>query len=168
MKYEEQIKNLLNEQITEEVFSFNIYYAMYCNALNMGYNGIAHFLKKSAFEELNHAKIITKYMSDRKITIDYKLKVDNDQLSNVINMEITEIFQTILEHEQYITKCLHDIYKISFDNEDYLTYNLIGDLIKEQIEEEAKAYNILDIIKNTDVEHNKSSLFLLDNYLKKQ
>lgn len=167
-KKETSVQNLINEQIAEETYSYNIYYKMYCWALNLGLQGISQWLKKAAEEELKHANILTKYLGDRKYNITYTLKENDDSLDKIDGMTVTEIFQEVLKHEQYITSKLQIIYTTSCDNEDFLSYQVIGDLLKEQIEEEAKALNILDIIKNMDVENNKSSLFILDNYLEKK
>ena len=47
----EKLQNAINEQITAEMWSANLYLAMSFFMEKEGYNGMANWLKKQSFEE---------------------------------------------------------------------------------------------------------------------
>ena len=51
----EKLQNAINEQITAEMWSSNLYLAMSFYMEKEGYNGMASWLKKQASEEKAHA-----------------------------------------------------------------------------------------------------------------
>ena len=51
----EKLQNAINEQITAEMWSSNLYLAMSFYMEKEGYCGMASWLKKQSFEEHGHA-----------------------------------------------------------------------------------------------------------------
>ena len=54
------------------------------------------------------------------------------------------MFDQVLEHEQYITKSIHDIVALVIKENDFATNNWIQWFITEQMEEEASVQAIID------------------------
>ena len=81
-----KLQNALNEQITAELWSANLYLSMSFYMKKEGYDGFAHWLKKQSEEENEHACTIADYMTKRDATP----KVDKidvvPQISNVLKL----------------------------------------------------------------------------------
>ena len=58
----EKLQNAINEQITAEMWSSNLYLAMSFYMEKEGYNGMASWLKKQASEEKAHACEMASYI----------------------------------------------------------------------------------------------------------
>lgn len=61
----EKLQNAINEQITAEMWSSNLYLAMSFYMEKEGYNGMASWLKKQASEEKAHACEMASYIIKR-------------------------------------------------------------------------------------------------------
>ena len=60
---------------------------------------------------------------------------------------VREMFDQVLEHEQYISASINDIVAVCEEVKDYTTHNWMQWFVKEQIEEEASARQIIDKLK---------------------
>ena len=58
-----------------------------------------------------------------------------------------DCFEKILGHEVDNTKGIYKIVKMSFDEEDWATWNFMQWFVKEQTEEETMVMNMLDKLK---------------------
>jgi ferritin len=58
----EKLQKALNEQITAELWSANLYLSMSYFLSREGYEGFAHWMKLQATEETEHANEIAEYM----------------------------------------------------------------------------------------------------------
>ena len=155
----EKIKKALNEQVMREEQSSRIYLAMASWCETNGFQGAAGFLYEHSDEERMHMLKLVHYLNDRGgyATL-MKLEETGSEFKN-----LREIFEAILEHEQYITKCINDIYDICLREKDYTTGNFIQWYINEQIEEESLVNSILDKMKLAG--EDKAGLFHIDKEL---
>ena len=62
----ERLQKALNEQITAELWSANLYLSMSYFLLREGYEGFAHWMRKQSAEETMHANKIAEYMINRQ------------------------------------------------------------------------------------------------------
>ena len=62
----ERLQKALNEQITAELWSANLYLSMSFFLQREGYEGFAHWMRKQAHEETCHANRIAEYMISRQ------------------------------------------------------------------------------------------------------
>ena len=60
----EKLQNAINEQITAEMWSANMYLAMSFYMEKEGFSGMAHWLKKQWAEENEHACAMADYRKD--------------------------------------------------------------------------------------------------------
>ena len=75
-----------------------------------------------------------------------------------------EVFQTLFNHEVFVSKSINDLVHITLEEKDYATHNFLQWYVSEQIEEEALARNILDKINL--IGDDKSGFYLFDNDMK--
>ena len=153
----------LNSQMTKEAHASQIYLSYAAWAENQGFSGISNFLLRHAEEERNHMMKILEYVLQRgaevKITA---IPAPHDNPASINNC-----FEKIFEHEVENTKTVYKLVKMSFVEEDWATWNFMQWFVKEQIEEETLAMNLLNKIKIAGGEKaNNIALYSLDRDLK--
>ncbi len=152
-----KVTQLLNEQITKELYSAYLYldFSIFYEA--QGLDGFANWYMIQAQEERDHAMLFMKYlqMCGEKVTLgaidkpDKELKVLMDPL------------KAGLEHEQYVTSLINDIYGAAYEVKDFRTMQFLDWFVKEQLEEEKNAD---DMIKKMELFGNDSKgLYSLDS-----
>ncbi len=154
----------LNAQMTKEAHASQIYLSYAAWADNQGYSGIANFLFRHAQEERNHMMKILEYVLKRGAEVE--VTAIPAPFKNPSNLHAC--FEKVFEHEVDNTKAIYKLVKISFEEEDWATWNFLQWFVKEQIEEETLAINLLDKIKIAGGEKAKGdTLYTLDRDLEK-
>ncbi len=154
----------LNAQVTKEAHASQIYLSYASWAERQGYNGIANFLFRHAEEERNHMMKLMEYILKRGAEV----KVTAIPAPHKNPASLRSCFEKIYEHETDNTKAIYKLVKFSHDEEDWATLNFMQWFVKEQIEEETLAMNILDKIKLSGGEKMSNNvLYLLDKDLAK-
>lgn len=64
----EKLQNALNEQITAELWSANLYLSMSFYLKKEGFSGMANWMRKQSAKEVGHACTIAEYMVKREAT----------------------------------------------------------------------------------------------------
>ncbi len=149
-----KVEELLNRQIEREEYSSNLYLSMAVWAETSGYSGISEWLYAQADEEREHMLKFIKYVNDRggKAIIGAVEKPPYDFTN------IRQVFEEVLEHEQFITKSINEVVEVCVMEKDYTTQNWMQFFVMEQIEEEASVSLILDKL-NLIGDHN---LYMFD------
>ncbi len=157
-----KVKEILNEQINKEFYSAYLYLAMSAYFDDIGLYGFANWTRVQAKEEVDHGMIIFDYMNDRDTHVELKQidAPDTDFTSPV------QVFEKVLEHERYVTSLIDSIANLSLDECDLATRNFINWYLKEQVEEEKNASDVITKLKLFGDE--KASLFLMDEELAKR
>jgi len=150
------VENALNEQVTREFFSSNLYLSMASWAESNGFSGSAQFLYQQAEEERIHALKLFKYINMRE----GHAMVDALQKPEFSFTTIQEIFKKVLEHEKYISKSINDLVGVCMDERDFTTANFLQWYVNEQIEEENTARGILDRLML--IGDDKGKLYMFD------
>jgi ferritin len=154
-----KMQDALNAQIKEELFSSYIYLSMaaYCEATNLP--GFAHWMRAQSQEELEHAMKFYEFINDRGGRVVFQAL---DQPP--VEFEgPTAVFKKTLEHEQYITGKIHDLYALAVEEKDYAAQVFLQWFVKEQVEEEQSAGEILEMLKM--IGDKGQGLILLDRQL---
>jgi len=137
------IQDAINEQIKHEIFSAYLYLSMsaYCEAVNL--SGTATWLRVQWHEELSHAMKLIAYVGGRggRVILQAIDRPPADFKSPV------DIFQQVLEHEQKVTAMINRLYEMVLKENDYATQVELQWFIKEQVEEEKIAADILQQFK---------------------
>jgi len=153
----------LNNQMTNEAYASQIYLSYASWAASQGYSGVATILFSHAQEERNHMMKILEYL----------LKRCGDVVVSAIAAppenpaSIHNCFEKLFEHEVANTKAIYKLVKLSFDEEDWATWNLLQWFVKEQIEEETFAIGLIDKLKMADNKSSCNELYSLDRDLEK-
>jgi ferritin len=139
----EILRKALNNQMTKEAWASQVYLSYAAWADNQGYEGIANFLFRHAQEERNHMMKILEYILERGAAVIIQaIDAPGETPTSVQNC-----FEKVFEQEVDNTKGLYKLVKMSFDEEDWATWNFMQWFVKEQTEEETLALNLLDKIK---------------------
>jgi len=152
----EKIEAALNSQIKSEAESSQIYLAMASWADTQGLGGAAQFLYKHSDEERMHMLKLVQYVNERggKALIPELAQPTRDF------QKLTNLFQTLLDHEVMVSGEINDLVDICLSEKDYTTHNFLQWYVAEQIEEEALARTIMD--KLNMIGEDKGGLYLFD------
>lgn len=157
---DKNVETKLSDQINLEFYSMNLYFYFESIAQQMRLEGFASWFRKSAVEELDHAKKILDFVYNRQGNVNFKpIIIEN----NLKTDNIKSVLDASLLHEKKVTQKLTELSEISEKESDKMTYNLMLSMIEEQIEEEKKVQLILDDLKLSGLD--QPGLFLVDKIL---
>lgn len=159
-----QMEAALNDQMTKEAHAAQIYLSYASWIQSQGYNGIANFLFRHAEEERNHMMKFLEYILERGGRVKIAaIPEPGDDPKNV-----QDCFEKVFQQEVANTEAIYKIVKMSFDTNDWATWNFMQWFVKEQVEEETLALNLLDKIKIAGGENAPSdALYTLDRDMEK-
>lgn len=155
----ERLNKAINDQIKNELESYYIYLSMAAYFHSISLDGMGHWMRCQAHEEMSHAMKFFEHIIDRggKVVLQ-----DLKQLK--INWESPlEAFKDALDHEQFITGKINDLTGIAREEKDYSSEPMLAWFSDEQVEEEANAGKITDQLEM--VGDDKSGLLMLDREL---
>jgi ferritin len=158
----DKLSAAFNDQMTKEGHASQIYLSFASWADDAGYEGIANFLFRHAQEERNHMMKILEYILERGA----KPKIEAIPAPLADPTSVQNCFEKVFEQEVDNTKGIYKLVKMSFDEEDWASWNFAQWFVKEQTEEETLALNLLDKIKIAGGEKaTPSALYALDREL---
>jgi ferritin len=159
----ETLRKALNDHMTTEADAAQIYLSYGSWASAGGYDGISNFLFRHANEERSHMTKILEYILERGA----KVNIEAIPAPPADPKGVQDCFEKTFDHEVENTKGIYRIVKMSFDEEDWATWNFMQWFVKEQTEEETMVMNMLDKIKIAGGEKaSGSSLYSLDRDMK--
>jgi ferritin len=159
MELSKKMQDALNKQINEELASAYIYLSMaaYCESINLG--GFAHWMQVQTNEEMEHAMKFYDFIHDRGGRV-----VLQAIAAPPVEFEgPTAVFEKALAHEQHITSCIHKLYALAVEENDYASLSLLQWFVDEQVEEEKNAGDILEMLKM--IGEKGQALIMLDRQL---
>jgi ferritin len=155
----ETMENALNDQINAELYSSYLYLSMasYYDSIDLA--GFSHWMQCQAKEELFHAMKMYDYVIERGGRAILKPiegpQTDWDGPSAP--------FEQAYQHELKVTGLINNLVNLAIDEKDHATNNFLQWYVKEQVEEEASASEVVQKLKLTGGQGN--GLFMLDNEL---
>ena len=155
----DKIFKALNEQIKMEIYSSHLYLSISSYFASIPLDGFAKWFRKQGEEELEHAMKIYDYIIDRNMHVDFPA-IDKPAVKF---KSIPQIFEMTLEHEQKVTKSIHNIYELAGKEKDFATQVFLHWFISEQVEEEKNAQDNLDQVNF--IGDDKSAYLVLDQDL---
>lgn len=133
----------LNEHITLEFYSSNMYLQMSAWADLKGLEGCHAFLRAHAQEEMGHMHKLFNYINETgAMAIIGEIKAPSCEYDSV-----GELFQKAYEHECFITGEINQLVAAALKEQDFSTFNFLQWYVAEQHEEEYLFQQILDKIK---------------------
>ena len=156
------IEAALNSQVTKEASAAQTYLSYAAWADSEGYGGIANFLFRHAGEERNHMMKVLEYILSRG----GKVKIEAIPAPDADPKNVKDCFEKVFLSEIDNTKAIYRIVTMSHDEGDWATWNFMQWFVKEQVEEETLAMNLLDKIKIAGGDKaNADALYNLDKDL---
>ena len=139
----EKLENALNEQITAELWSANLYLSMAFWMKHEGYEGFAHWLRKQAEEETTHAYAFADFIAKR----DGIAKIDKVDVVPQQWDAPLQVFEEVLKHEQKVSSLVNELLALATAEKDFATQDFMWQFVREQVEEEATAQAIVSDLK---------------------
>ena len=154
-----KVHELLNQQINKEFYSAYLYLDFSNYFEDAGLDGFANWYMIQAQEERDHAMLFYRYLqnNNEKVTLEAIAKPDK-----VLDSDMT-VLKAGLEHEEYVTSLINDIYAAAYDVKDFRTMQFLDWFVKEQGEEETNANDM--ITKMELFGSDPKSLYMLNSEL---
>ncbi len=151
-----KVSELLNQQVNKEFFSAYLYLDISNYYEEVGLDGFANWFKIQAQEERDHAMLFMQYLQNNgcKVTLEAIDKPDKEPKTSM------DVLKFGLEHEEYVTSLIHNVYGAAYDIKDFRTMQFLDWFVKEQGEEETNAQDL--ITKMELYGEDPRSLYLLD------
>jgi ferritin len=138
-----KMQDALNRHVQHETYSAYLYLAMsaWCEA--KAWKGFARWLRVQSAEELEHA---------RK-SLDFLLARGGEARLGPIAAPpsswtgVNEVFDKVLEHERGVTQLVGDLHGVAEQEKDKAAAVFLQWFISEQVEEEARAAEIVDRLR---------------------
>lgn len=140
MNLTKKLTDAFNEQIKAEMWSSNLYLSMAVYFMEAGLDGCAHWMKKQAEEELEHAHKL----------IDYAVKRSGKVIIGAIDAVPSEwespqaVFEQVYNHELHVSELIDKLMDVAIAENDKATQDFLWWFVREQVEEEESAKAILD------------------------
>lgn len=133
----------LNHQIQKEVSSAYYYLSMAAHFHSVNLNGFAHWMRKQYEEETTHGLKIYDYIGERggRVVLE---AIEKPQAEFKTPLEVINL---VLEHEKKVTASINSVYELAVKEKDYPTQIMLEWFVKEQVEEERAAEDIVNMLK---------------------
>lgn len=154
-----KLNDAMNEQIKNELESYYIYLSMAAYFHSKGLDGMGHYMRVQAHEEMTHAMKFLNHLLDRGGKVVLK---DLKQLKTEWKSPL-EAFQDAYEHEKFISKKINELMAVAREEKEFASEPLLGWFTNEQVEEEANASKISEQLDMVGAD--KSGLLMLDREL---
>ena len=156
MQISKELQDAINDQINFELYSGYIYLSMATYFESITLNGMAHWMKKQAAEEFEHAMKFWKHIVDRGGRV----------LLTTIKAPKTEwdsplaAWENAYEHEKVVTERIFKIGELAEKLGDRSAQPLLQWFYDEQVEEEEQTQAVTDMLRI--ISDAKGALFMLD------
>jgi len=151
------LQNIINEQITAELWSSNLYLQMAFFLEKEGWNGSAHWMYKQAEEEKGHALDMAHYLMQRG----GEAKVSMIDVVPEGWGSLTEVFEHVYKHECHVSELINKVVDAASAEKDKATQDFFWKYVREQVEEEATASEIVEKFKKAG----EQGAFFVDSQL---
>lgn len=158
----QKVESALNEQAKKEFYSSYLYLAMAAHLESVNLRGFARWMRIQSQEEYGHGMKFFEHLVERggKVVLQQidapPMKWDSPK----------KVFEDALQHEQKVTSSIHDLVKLSKAENDHATEIFLQWFVKEQVEEEANAFEVVHKLQLVGSEG--AALFMLDGELGKR
>ena len=138
-----EVFTALTEQIAHEYRNSRIYKSLAHQCKLDGLNKLAALLDKYSSEEVGHANKWIEFLADRDQALEL-LPLPADVMGVA---SLGELTQLILDTERGTTKTIAALKELACENDEPLVVMICLQFLTEQIEEEAKARNLVALAK---------------------
>ncbi len=154
-----KMETAFNNQIKNEMYSASLYLAMSAYCSDQNWDGFANWFRIQTMEEMTHAMKMYDFVLER----DGRPVVPGLDKPPQEFGSAEDVFAAALEHERKVTAWINDMVDQAMEEKDHASRNFLNWFVDEQVEEEATAVGILNMIKMVgDKGH---GLFMIDRQL---
>ncbi|MBQ8475783.1 ferritin [bacterium] len=135
----EKMQQAFLSQINKELYSEYLYLSMKAYFADKNLKGFVNWMSIQVQEEHAHAMGMFDYVIERggRVTLDAIERPKNDWANPL------EVFKDVLAHEEYVTSQINLLYDTALETKDRAAQLFLNWYIREQVEEEASAADIL-------------------------
>ena len=155
----EKLQEAFNDQINKELYSEYLYLAMKTKFMEWNLQGFVNWFDVQVQEEHAHGMGMFDYLDERGGSIDLRA-IDKPEVKGNTPLEI---FEHVLEHEQFVTSRINHLADVADEVKDRAALTFLNWYIKEQVEEEANVGGLLATLKL--IGDDKKALLMLDKDL---
>lgn len=133
------MEEALNRQVNREFYSAYLYLAMSAWFESQNLKGFAQWMRAQSREERVHGEKIFDYILARggRIALG-EIEVPKDEWDSA-----GTVFEDVYSHEQKVTAMIHNLVELATNENDPATLGMLQWFVKEQVEEEASASDVL-------------------------
>lgn len=152
-----RLEQEINDQITAELWSAQIYLQMSFFLKKEGWNGFAKWMAEHSDEEKEHACKLGDFLVERggEVRLD-KIDVVPCGWGNVL-----EVFSHAYEHECHVSSLIDKLVDVAIAEKDKAAEDFLMGFVREQVEEEAVTSAMVESVKHAGTD----ALFFLDREL---
>jgi ferritin len=152
----------LEAHIGAEFESAYLYLAMSAWCETKAFKGFGRWLRIQFEEELAHATKMLDYLLSRGSAVSFgPVAAPAAKFGSIL-----EVFEKTLEHERLVTGKVHRLYELAAAEKDTATQVFLQWFVSEQVEEEARAAEIVDKLRMV-ADRPGSALYLDKEYGKR-
>ena len=157
-----KMQDAINKQIQEELYSSYLYLSMSAYFSAAGFDGMAQWMRVQSEEEKAHAMKFFGHIVERDGKVElFALDKPKAEWASPL-----EAFKAAYKHEQHITGKINELVDIAAAEKDNPAANLLQWYVNEQVEEEANASKIVQMLER--IGDSSNGLFMLDQQLGKR
>lgn len=153
------VQGILNEQINKELYSAYYYLSMSVHFQAVNLPGFANWMMIQYTEESGHALKLMDHLHERggRVVLDSIDKPPTEYNSPL------DVMKLVLEHEKKVTGSINKCYETAVKEKDYPAQIMLEWFIKEQVEEERSAEDVINTLKM--IGDASAGLIMLDGQL---
>ena len=143
MVLSKELSEAFNAQVNAEMWSANLYLSMAVYFKKEGLNGCAHWMEKQFEEKNEHAQKMIDFAIERGGNIEIgQINVVPTGWGNPL-----EVFEHVYSHECKVSEMIDKMVDIAEKDRDHASRDFLFGFVREQVEEERTAKDIVDQLK---------------------
>jgi ferritin len=158
----DKLQGAFNEQINAELYSAYLYLSMAAYFESINFEGFAHWMRRQAAEEQEHAMKFFDFIYDRGGRVELR-GIDGPPVRFESPLDV---FSKTYAHEQKVTGLINNLYALAAEEQDYASQGFLQWYVNEQVEEEKTTSGILETLKM--ISEKVSAMIMLDRELGKR
>ena len=155
----ERLQKAMNEQITSELWSGNLYLSMSFYLKRQGLEGMAQCMYKQYQEAVKNATDMAHYLIGRNAIP----KIDKLDVVPQSWGKAYEAFEDAYKHERHMSQITDLLVRTASEEKDNATQDFLWAFVRKQVKEEAYLLNMVEKMKKADA----TGVLLIDAQLNK-
>lgn len=146
MDIKKTMQDAFNAQITEEMYSSNLYLQMSFWLRHEGWEGFAKWMARQSEEEKEHAMDMANFVIDRGGEVELRAipSVPTEW------KDPKDIFEQAMKHEKHVSQLISNLADLADEEHDRTAANFCSKYVDEQMEEEKSLRDILNYFRHRD------------------